>query len=161
MNKHVPHVLVLPEDDANRQLATGFTLDHSLDTRRMQVLEEAGGWEPVLERFKRDHVHDMERYPNCFVVLLIDFDEHRDRFDVAMASIPGHLRDRVFVLGVWSFPERLRVDRGEGYEAIGRALARDCRENTSGGWSHPLLSHNAAEVERLQRVIRPILFPSR
>jgi hypothetical protein len=27
VNKYHPHVLVLPEDDANRQLANGFLLD--------------------------------------------------------------------------------------------------------------------------------------
>jgi len=27
VNGHLPHVLVLPEDDANRQLANGFVLD--------------------------------------------------------------------------------------------------------------------------------------
>ena len=51
MNKQVPHVFVLPEDDANRQLANGFVLDGGLDGRRIQILEEAGGWMEVLNRF--------------------------------------------------------------------------------------------------------------
>jgi len=51
VNKYLPHVLVLPEDDANRQLANGFQLDVFLATRRMQILEEAGGWQEVLNRF--------------------------------------------------------------------------------------------------------------
>lgn len=43
VNRYQPHVLVLPEDDANRQLANGFVLD--LDATvltRIQVLEEVG-----------------------------------------------------------------------------------------------------------------------
>lgn len=40
----MPHVLVLPEDDANRQLANGFLLDGFLSGRQMLVLEVAGGW---------------------------------------------------------------------------------------------------------------------
>ena len=51
VNKYMPHVLVLPEDDANRQLANGFQLDESLATRKMQILEEAGGWQEVLHCF--------------------------------------------------------------------------------------------------------------
>jgi hypothetical protein len=27
VNRYLPHVLVLPEDDANRQIANGFVLD--------------------------------------------------------------------------------------------------------------------------------------
>ena len=56
VNKYLPHVLVLPEDDANRQLANGFLLDRALMTRSIQVLAEAGGWTAVLDRFKSDHV---------------------------------------------------------------------------------------------------------
>jgi hypothetical protein len=41
VNKYLPHVLVLPEDDANRQLATGFEIEVK-HTRRIQVLVEAG-----------------------------------------------------------------------------------------------------------------------
>jgi hypothetical protein len=42
VNKYQPHILVLPEDDANRQLANGFVLDQSVATRNIQVLEEVG-----------------------------------------------------------------------------------------------------------------------
>jgi hypothetical protein len=35
MNRYQPHVFVLPEDDANRQLANGFLLDESLIVRRI------------------------------------------------------------------------------------------------------------------------------
>jgi hypothetical protein len=33
VNKYLPHVLVLPEDDANRQMANGFFLDQSFGDR--------------------------------------------------------------------------------------------------------------------------------
>jgi hypothetical protein len=56
VNKNRPHIFVLPEDDANRQLANGFFLDHSLWNRRrsFQVLAEAGGWGRVSECFQSD-----------------------------------------------------------------------------------------------------------
>jgi hypothetical protein len=154
----VPHVLVLPEDDANRQLANGFQLHHSVDTRRMQILEEAGGWHEVLERFKRDHIQDMQRYTNRFMVLLIDFDDRENRLQKVMEEVPPSLTDRVFVLGTLSEPEKLRQAVGT-YEKIGLSLAADCQDNTETLWAHNLLKHNAGELERLKRFVRQILFP--
>src|SRR5580704_8616679 len=97
VNKHRPHVFVLPEDDANRQMAKGFELglDPSI-MRSIQVLEAAGGWEAVLNRFASDHVADMEKYPGRHMVLLIDFDGKTDRLSYATGKILGHLRERVF-----------------------------------------------------------------
>jgi hypothetical protein len=38
VNVFKPHVLVLPEDDANRQIVNGFLLDPSLNLRAIQAL---------------------------------------------------------------------------------------------------------------------------
>ena len=158
VNRQVPHILVLPEDDANRQLANGFQLDQFLATRRMQILEEAGGWQEVLNRFKADHVREMDRNANRFMVLLLDFDRREDRLNTVRAAIPDHLKERVFVLGAWSEPEELRRILGS-YETIGLAMAKDCRDNTEVIWAHSLLCHNADELERLRNHVRSILFP--
>lgn len=55
-------------------------------------------------------------------------------------------------------PEALRTAGLGSYETIGRELARDCREDTDAIWRHDLLRHNASEVDRLRRHVRPILF---
>ena len=78
----------------------------------MQVLPVAGGWNKVLKRFKSEHVMEMDRCPNRFMVLLIDFDGKDDRLETANAAIPEHLADRVFVLGAWSQPKALKAGRG-------------------------------------------------
>ena len=93
------------------------------------------------------------------MVLLIDFDGHEERLGEAEARIPGHFRDRVFVLGVLTEPEALRTDLGS-FETIGLGMARDCREDTEAMWGHRLLRHNADELARLREWVRPILFPS-
>jgi len=49
------------------------------------------------------------------------------RLAYAENVIPDHLADRVFVLGVWTQPEKLKAVLGS-YEMIGMALARSCRE---------------------------------
>ncbi len=159
VNKNNPHVLVLPEDDANRQLANGFHMEVSLIRhRQMQVLPVAGGWKNVLTRFKSDHENDMKRYPQRYMVLLIDFDNKESRLDVVKKSIPDTLKDRVFVLGARGDPEDLRKAGLGSFETIGRALAKDCREETDETWEHELLKHNASEIDRLRKQVRSILF---
>ncbi len=160
VNRYQPHVLVLPEDDANRQLANGFLLDLSLSTKKIQVLPEVGDWAQVLERFQSDHIPGMDRYPERYMVLLIDFDNRPDRLDHARAAIPGHLTERVFILGVLSEPEALKEDTLESYETIGLAMAEDCRAETEVIWGHDLLRHNAGELDRLRQYVRPLLFTS-
>lgn len=159
VNYYRPHILVLPEDDANRQLANGFLLEvDNLRNRQMQVLEEAGGWNAVLELFQSTHIREMDRNSKRFMILLIDFDSKKNRLSEARKVIPDHLTDRVFVLGVWSEPEALKSDTGESCETIGSAMAKDCREETDTIWQHDLLKHNADEIARLRAHVRSILF---
>jgi hypothetical protein len=158
VNKDRPHIFVLPEDDANRQLANGFHLHVAWDKyRQMQVLKPAGGWTEVLKSFMSEHVTEMGRNPNRFIVLLIDFDDSPTRLERVQEIIPEHLADRVFVLGTRTNPEALRAELGP-YETIGEALADDCRNETNATWTHKLLQHNATELDRLREHIRPLLF---
>jgi len=160
VNKHLPHVYVLPEDDANRQLATGFRLDPLLDYWKMRILGEAGGWKKVVDIFVKDHVPEMDRWGTRLMVLLIDFDRQEDRLNTVKAAIPERLKERVFVLGAWNEPEKLKPVFGP-YEKIGSQLAKDCREGTETTWSHDLLRHNAGELARLREQVRPFLFADR
>lgn len=159
VNRDRPHVLVLPEDDANRQLANGFLGEVDLTrNRQMQVLPVARGWTRVLERFKLDHVVKMANNPNRFMVLLIDFDERPERLGAVQAEIPIELADRVFVLGAKDTPETLKRELDVSCENIGSRLAQECRDDTDATWGHPLLRHNAAELDRLRARVRQILF---
>lgn len=160
VNRKRPHVLVLPEDDANRQLANGFHLDlgQHISARQFQVLVEAGGWMKVLKEFLETHVAAMERNPYRHMILLIDLDNREQRLRCAKDQVPGHLTDRVFILSSLSKPEALRADLGPYYEAVGLAMARDCWEETNTIWGHPL-RHNSSELDRLRITVRPILFP--
>jgi len=159
VNKYLPHVFVLPEDDANRQLANGFHLQIATNLQRqMQVLPVAGGWVDVLNLFESDHVTKMDRWNRRFMVLLIDFDGIEDRVQNAKAKIPSHLTDRVFILGALSEPEALRAATARSYEDIGKTMAEDCRQGIDGIWQHELLRHNAAELDRLRHHVYPILF---
>jgi hypothetical protein len=125
-NRYQPHALVLPEDDANSQLANGFILD--LDPSaltKIQVLPEVGGWRAVLDTFESDHVAGMDRYTERYMVLLIDCDGEEKRVNDAKHGIPERLSDRIFILGARTEPEALK---GAALGSYGRAIARDCRE---------------------------------
>jgi hypothetical protein len=159
VNRERPHVFVLPEDEANLQLATEFLAHVDVNRQRqMYVLDVAKGWNRVLDLFESVHMSEMDRYPQRFMILLIDFDGKQDRLTDAQARIPGHLTDRVFVLGALTDPEALRRTLGS-YEDIGSAMASDCREETDTTWGNPLLQHNTDELNRLREHVRPILFP--
>lgn len=160
VNRELPHLLVLPEDGANRQLANGFHLNVDWNRQRqLQVLDVAGGWIEVLDQFESVHIAEMGRSRHRFMVLLIDFDRKEDRLRVAKARIPPHLTGRVFILGALSDPEALKNALGS-YESIGLAMANDCREGTDVTWRHDLLRHNAGELVRLNNRVRPFLFPT-
>jgi hypothetical protein len=159
-NKGRPHVLVLPEDGANLELANGFHQKIPWSRQRqLQVLPPAGGWSDVIDRFTSEHVADMVRWPTRSLVLLVDFDGRADRLEVVKAAVPPHLADRVFVLGSWTEPEDLKRALGS-CEDIGAAMADDCVEGTNTTWGHELLRHNASELERMRESLYPVLFPN-
>jgi len=160
VNKFRKHVFVLPEDDANRQVAIGFFLAPFLLNQQFQVVRTAGGWAQVVERFKSQYVGGMDRNPFTSIVLLIDFDGHEPRLKQIKAEIPVRLEGRVFILGALTTPEALRQAGLGSYKEIGLAMAKDCREGTDTIWGHALLRHNATELERLLHLVRPVLFPS-
>ncbi len=106
VNRFKPHVLLIPEDDKDRQIANGFHLETDPDKfRQMQVLNPPGGWEKVVDDFLANHVGPMKSNPNRFVILLIDFDGREDRRDLVKGRIPKEVSDRVFVFGTRNEPE--------------------------------------------------------
>ncbi|MFB2980295.1 hypothetical protein ACE1CM_29545 [Microseira sp. BLCC-F43] len=149
---------MLPEDDANRQIVNGFRLNPNLNDRAIQVLPPARGWKKVVEKFTKEHAPEMRQYSEIMIVFLIDFDESENRLSYVQSQIPDDLKERVFVLGVLSEPERLKKDINKNFEKIGEALAKDCSDNTNELWGHPLLEHNKAELDRMILAVKPFLF---
>ncbi len=69
-NKYKAHILVLPEDDANRQIANGFVLHPNLNERAIQILPAAGGWTKIMHAFRTVHAHQMKQYHERRIVLI-------------------------------------------------------------------------------------------
>ncbi len=67
VNRERPHVFVLPEDDANLQLAIEFQAQVDLNRQRqMYVLAVADGWTRILDLFESVHIAEMDRHPCRF-----------------------------------------------------------------------------------------------
>ena len=166
VNKFVEHILVLPEDDANRQIINGFILNSNVNETAIQVLPIANGWKKVVDKFKNDHVSEMGKFPKRMIVLVIDFDDYKEpdglsyenRLSYVRSQIPNNLQERVFILGSRTAPEKLRSEMKLSFESIGESLAKDCAENTNRTWGHNLLKHNEEELKRMILFVKPFLF---
>lgn len=159
MNKFQPHVFVIPEDQAEAEIANGFTLHDRVDARRIQVMPPARGWSHVLSTFKEEYIPRLRNYSSSRVVMLIDFDGWgEDRMAECRKSIPEDLKDRVFVVGPSGEPEKLKAALKLSLERIGRQLADECDREDDDFWTHEQLRHNREERERMARDVRPFLF---
>lgn len=158
-NRDKPHLLVLPEDDANRQIANGFVLHAAVQERFAQVLPVKGGWIKTKNAFLKEYAGYVRKNPSCIFVLLIDLDGQAERAADVQAEIPDDLKDRVFVLSTLSEPEALRSDlKGKPFEKIGQTLAEECVDSNHQLWRHPLLQHNRTELDRLRPPLKSFLF---
>jgi hypothetical protein len=172
VNPYIPHLLLVLEDDKNRQFYNGFAKYHAVKPRHIGKEKIAGGWLKVLEKFKGEHIPLLLKYPTRHLVMVIDFDDEdaagttqptpklSNRMQLFKDAIPNGLTDRVFIIGCSHKPEKLTAACGKSPETIGELLARDCDEGTDLMWGHAMLRHNAAELIRLREKVRPFLFQS-
>jgi hypothetical protein len=159
MNKYAPHVYVIPEDDANRQIADGFVLHPRVKDMRIQVVPPAGGWPKVLKTFRDEYVPKLRAQPNTHVVILIDFDDQVEKRKADFEQeIPADFKARVFVMGSKHTPEILKKEAKRSLEDIGKSLADECDTGILALWGHEQLSHNDADRERLIETVMPFLF---
>ena len=160
VNKFKPHVWVLPEDDANRQLANGFALHSELDPTAIHLCPAAGGWLKAAGAVAAEHADGMRKYPLRHLVLLIDLDGQGDaREQLVRAVFPQDLVDRIYLLSARDDPEALRSSQRQSFERLGELLAKDCALDQPGLWDDEHLRHNKPELSRLIADVKPFLFP--
>lgn len=158
-NKFKEQLIVIPEDDANRDLANGFVRAMSPQKHRNIWIESsAGGWLKAVEACKE---LDLASRTKWVVVLLIDFDgKFPARLAEIKADIDSQLHSRVFVLG--SADEAETINSGRKLETTGRELGEACASaaSTSPGsrWMMKDLAHNAPELTRLCTAVGSLLF---
>lgn len=161
INRYKKHIIVLPEDEDNIQIANGFLVHHpNLKERAIQVMGPCRGWKKVVDVFTEEYALEMMgKYSDRMIVLLMDFDNNYEkRLSYVKDRIPPELKERVFVLGVLSEPKNLSRDINKDFEKIGEALAKDCPDKTNELWEHNLLKHNKGELDRMASYVKPFLF---
>lgn len=159
VNKYQPHLFILPEDDANKDIALGFLEHQGIQHRQVQIRTPAGGWKKVLEKFRSDYLDGMRTCPHRMMVLLIDLDNDDKRLEhIREEEIPKEYLDRVFVLGVQPQPEKLKTKERKSLANIGCILAEGCPNSRNDLWSDELLRHNEAELNRMILKVQSFLF---
>lgn len=160
VNRYRPHVWIVPEDDANRQLANGFLLHPRLDLTSVDIRPVSGGWHRLLDSVVEQYAAELRKYEHRQLVLLFDFDGQGDqRARRFRDRIPEGLRERVYLLGMRDEPETVKAALGYSFETMGQRLADACCQQEDGLWDNEHLRHNKPELDRLFVSVRPILFP--
>lgn len=161
INKFEDHILIFPEDDANREIVNGLTLLPNIKLNKIQIMQSEGGWIKLIESFKKNHLDKLKNNEKRRVVLLLDFDSDPDRKESIkkelIDSLPISVKERIFIFGAYSEPEDLRRKTKKSFETIGKELLKDCPDNISELWSNELLQHNLTEVDRFRKSV-PFLF---
>ena len=161
MNKSSEHVYVIPEDDADRQIAVGFIEHHSVKDSRIKVMPVAGGWMNVLKTFVDEYIQNLKNNPKAHVVMLIDFDgwfeQRRKKFE---QEIPDEIKPRVFVVGSKNTPQTLKraLNYQFSFSKIGDSLADECATGITKLWGHEQLTHNDPDRQHLNLTVKPFLF---
>jgi len=157
-NKYRPHICVLPEDDANRQIANGFLTNFNIAKKSIDIPPIANGWGRVLQEFRQNHAEQMRRNTAWYFILLFDFDANETRLEFFRTQIPSDICSRVFMIGTWTEPEKLRAETQSNLEQLGAKLALECFENRRELWNHELLRHNHQERNRMPDELKNIIF---
>lgn len=157
VNKYKPHLFVIPEDDADRQLANGFVLHHEV-SGEVQIVKEAGGWIKVIETITEEYVPLLKQNPNAHVLGIIDCDNDGERIKKLLDDFPSDVQDRIFLLGVFDDPQQFKISVQKPFETIGETLAEECFTEELHLWHHTHLQHISTEIERAKRCLKPIVF---
>jgi hypothetical protein len=164
INKYQQHLLILPEDDAYRDLANGFVRHFAIAYNKIHIAEPACGWSKLLDVFSREYENGVRKCHNRHVLLLLDLDGNTKRYcEEVLNNIPVDIKDRVFVLCCKDEAEDVKRELGSGkFEDIGEKLAQSCYDGTYEGpdmpWFCSQLQHNKNELSRLATAVCPFLF---
>lgn len=122
VNKYKPHLFIIPEDDADRQIAVGFELRGNIKARSLQIVNTAGGWLKVIDLIETEYIPILKKYPKSQVLGIIDCDNHPERIIESLNRFPEEFRDRIFLIGTLKDPQELKKNVNLSFERIGEDL---------------------------------------
>ena len=158
-NLHKPHLLVIAEDEANRSIVNGFATQLEANPRQFYIETVSRGWTKGRDRLLELCDRYLKIHTGAHALLIIDFDQQADRASEIKDRLPSEVRDRVFIIGVFSEPEALKRSTKKKGEEIGQLVAAGCKAKNSDIWEQePLLIHNLEEIQRLSQAVRDLFF---
>ena len=157
MNKFKPHLFIVPEDDADRQIAVGFQM-HLEAKGEMQIVDVARGWLKVVGVIKDEYVPLLKNNLNSHVLGIIDCDKDVDRIAEQLENFPEDIRNRIFLLGVNENPQEFKRSAKMHFAEIGEKLADECYKDELDLWNHEMLSYSSSEALRAKDVLRELVF---
>ncbi len=124
-NRHKWHIVVVPEDDATRQLGNGLSNAFPAIATRIKFLREAGGWTDAVATIKD---LELDKYPNRRVLLIIDLDQDDTRLKFIRSQPEiSKFNNRIFILGSFIASEQLKpVVKSRNLENVGQILGENC-----------------------------------
>jgi len=164
VNKFQPHLLILPEDQAVKDVAIGAVESIRVKAAANLSIEKLlDGWRKLEDRLP-EYDHYLGKHPEARLLAIIDLDGDRNRPDEVRTWINVSFADRIFLLSSFHEPEALQralhqdLKLTGSLEMIGGTLVDDCPDDQSEAWAHSHLEHNKPELERFMASCRPILF---
>jgi len=158
VNKFKPHLLILPEDQAVKDVVVGAVESIRVKPAANLSIEKLlGGWRKLKDRLPECEKY-LGQYPEGRLLFIIDLDRDPKRPKEVQAWIQGEFADRIFLLSSFHEPEALQRELTGSLEMIGGTLVDDCPDDQSEAWAHSHLEHNKPELERFMASCRPILF---
>ena len=165
VNNYDRHLLIIPEDDAYRDIANGFVGHFAVADKKIRVEKPAGGWLKLRQSFTQDHEKGLRQYPKRHVLMLLDLDGSPNRAQEFTNAISKDIRERVFLLCCRNEAENVKKELGYGhFEPIGQQMAQSCYDNARDApespWTCGQLRQNEGELRRLAEAVCSFLFLS-
>ncbi len=153
------HLVIFSEDTPYRSIVNGVQISLNVNERVIETKKKSDGWPKVFEDFG-NNIHLLRKYPKCYMLLLMDFDDRRtslSSFESRKIRLneltPPEFADRVFILGVnHKESEALKGFLGTpDFEKIGKKLIEDCPDGDLSHWKNTHLECNLPEIERMRK----------
>jgi len=160
VNRYRNHLVIFLEDDPYRSILNGIKNLLNVNDNVLDVKNPSGGWGKVFEDFE-NNLYLLRKYSQCFIVLLMDFDDKdkklagsfESRKKMFIEKVPLEYKERVFLLGVnHKESENLKqFFNNTNFENIGAKLVEDCPNNSLSNWKNTHLECNLSEIDRMHK----------
>lgn len=160
MNRNCDGIIVIAEDQRLRAVAVGFFSNNLDMSQNIYIDKYQKGWPKVKDRIPKCNA-TLKQYPKLRIVLIIDFDGKKNRYDYFMKDVDQDVKDRLFILGPLHNVEQLKkCCNAPTFEQLGHLLREDClnKDSAFNIWNCPELSDFKEEIKRICENVKDFLW---